>query len=206
MPLASPLKLAAALLVGLSLDAAALAQDAGQPARTWTDPPARGAAATPVAKPAAEEAKAKAKAPAAASSRSAENVKPVRAAGRSGRHVSRQARRVSRTPVAAARPRPHRRTLVVTAVHPTRHGSVRRMEASGYRLARTSAPAAVYDLPVGTVETGAPFTAAPFDDRADRIRAARAAGYIVMHARSVRFPDGRSLRTYSPIGEEREED
>ena len=60
---------------------------------------------------------------------------------------------------------------------------------------------AVYDLPVGMVETGA-----PFDDAADRIRAARAAGYIVMHARSVRFPDGRSLRTYSPIGEEREED
>lgn len=40
------------------------------------------------------------------------------------------------------------------------------------------------------------------DMRIARIRRAEEAGYIVVHSRSVEFPDGRRLRTYRPLDED----
>lgn len=58
----------------------------------------------------------------------------------------------------------------------------------------------------GRIEEQAYGGRAPFfaggDDQARRIAAAEAAGYLVVRARSVRFPDGRSLRTYRPYTDE----
>ena len=51
MSVAARLKLGAALLLGLSLGSASMAQEAGQPVRTWIDPPARGAALAPESRP-----------------------------------------------------------------------------------------------------------------------------------------------------------
>ena len=39
------------------------------------------------------------------------------------------------------------------------------------------------------------------DERLERLRAAEAAGYLVVRRRSVEFPDGRSLRVYRPDDE-----
>ncbi|MGU3420160.1 hypothetical protein ACLBYB_17305, partial [Methylobacterium sp. D54C] len=39
------------------------------------------------------------------------------------------------------------------------------------------------------------------DDRLDRLSSAQAAGYVVVHRRTVQFPDGRTLRVYRPDDE-----
>lgn len=201
MPVAARLKLGAALLLGLSLGSASMAQEAGQPVRTWIDPPARGAAVSPEPRPAGEAAARPAgqNAPAAASARSTKATATV--AGRSEPRAPRHARHAIRTRVAA---RPAHRTLVVTALHPTRERAARPFTMRrSYGQAPREARMMDYALPVGRVEGPAPFG---FRTGDDRIRAARAAGYIVMHARSVEFPDGRSLRTYQPVWGEGDED
>lgn len=55
------------------------------------------------------------------------------------------------------------------------------------------------DLPVGRV-------GGFVDDRAERIRRAQDAGYLVVRSRNIEFPDGRSLRAYRPYEDDGEDE
>ncbi|KAB1070150.1 hypothetical protein [Methylobacterium planeticum] len=200
--------LGAVLVLGLALGIpASRAQDSNpsnstpQAARPWTDPPVRGS--TNPAAPAPDR-------PSAAET-------PVVRAETAPR--SRGARRTSRRTVTAeARPRsravrrqenrqasrqasrqPSRRVTMST-LHPTRARASAAPRSGAY--AATALPGR-YAAPYPGAYPAGIFARPVYgytlaDDRARRIEAAQRAGYIVVHSRSVQFPDGRSLRTYRP--------
>ncbi|GJE41531.1 hypothetical protein [Methylobacterium soli] len=198
--------LGAALVLSLALGApASRAQDptppesAPQAARPWTDPPVRGSTNPVERAPAGRAAEAAAEKSAAR----AEAPRRIRAARRANR----------RTVTAEARPRPRvarreaRRARVAT-LHPTRVRPLAVPRFGPYAVTplpgryATPYPGA---YPVGRVAPPV-YGYTLSDDRARRIEAAQRAGYIVVHSRSVQFPDGRTLRTYRPYEEPDEED
>jgi hypothetical protein len=198
--------LAAALVLSLALGApSSRAQDptspdsAPQAARPWTDPPVRGGTNPVERAPAGRPTEAAAEKPAAR----AEISRRTRTARRANR----------RTVAAEARPRPRvvrreaRRASVAT-LHPTRVRTFAAPRSGPY--AATALPGRYATPYPGTFPVGrvAPpvygYTLA--DGRARRIEAAQRAGYIVVHGRSVQFPDGRTLRTYRPYEEPDEEE
>ncbi|MGH1589833.1 hypothetical protein ACRBEV_17715 [Methylobacterium phyllosphaerae] len=189
MPYGARTSLAALILV-LGLGGAS----AEPAATTWTDPPAH--------KPAAETAPAadrKAVAPvpavstpAAASSdikTTSARRKAVAARPARERTVARSrspvAKRIAATPrrarVAATRVRTIRRAPQVAAAAPPPPPTegYARYRAYGYGPGYGEAPGYA-------------------DDRLDRLSSAQAAGYLVVHRRTVQFPDGRTLRVYRP--------
>lgn len=211
MSISARLPCGAALFVGLSLASlGAMAQEPAQSGPTWTDPPARNAApATPAAKPPARvETQAEtgnAKAPAAktpsvetrAADTSAARKRPDAVSGARVRSAEgshrRMARQVRRERIVASRARAVHPPAVAT-YRPTRE----RVTRFSYRAASPYREVVEEPLPVGRVEQPTAYGYGQRDERLDRIRAAQAAGYLVVHSRSVQFPDGRSLRTYQP--------
>ncbi|MDR7035899.1 hypothetical protein J2X36_000635 [Methylobacterium sp. BE186] len=198
MPRGARCSLGAALLLGLAGILPVRAEEAASPpARPWTDPPARGSAATPAPAPQAENP-----------IKAAEPSAPSRPAGRAAvaqrkAGPSRAALRVgapAHRPVRTARLR--ERTPVVRVLHPTR-APVRVARAP--RFAPYAATPVRYPYAAsGPVPAVYGYTVA--DERLRRIREAQSAGYIVLRQRSVVFPDGRSLRTYRPYEVEDDEE
>ncbi|WP_336487928.1 hypothetical protein [Methylobacterium nigriterrae] len=202
MPIGARRGLGAALLLGLALGAPpSWAEDPAPPARAWTDPPVRGSAASPAAQPLPPKAA------------EAASEKPAERAEAAKPPAARQARRSSRQKAAAvsasrAVRRHAERRIAVAALHPTRPPRARARSSASSRTSpyatfvvreRYATP---YGAPYPVGQIGAPvygYTLA--DDRLRRIEAAQRAGYIVVRARSVQFPDGRSLRTYRPLEE-----
>ena len=213
--------LGATLMLGLGIHAAA-AQTA--PAGAWTDPPARSAApassgaaspAAPVREPAPVPSSASPSVESPASSknadatstapvRKAEALQRVRQAAKVSRKPVREVRR-TRPPVVAEAPR--RATPRPAERHAVRPAP-RRVIARAY-TPRSFAPAPPYPyapLPVGRVVGPVDGERNPIfaegDDRTRRIAAAQAAGYLVVRARSVQYPDGRMMRSYRPYDED----
>lgn len=173
-----------AILSGLS--AAHAASEAGPgAASTWTDPPARPPESSKPAPQAAERST-----PAAASA--AQTARKSRTASRrEAAAVRRQAARQIRTPVihhAAPRHMPTARPV------PRYAGPV-----YGYGYA--------YGRPVPAWRAYPRYTEAGFppsyeDQRLDRLSTAVGSGYLVMHRRTVEYPDGRVIRYYRPYDED----
>ncbi|MCJ2067544.1 hypothetical protein MKK75_01790 [Methylobacterium sp. J-030] len=159
------------------------------PGTTWTDPPAH--------KPSAEAPDRKAAAP--ASTPSAPSTPAA---------VAEEAR-----PVPAVRRATARRAPVRTAA---RRAAPKRVAATAHRSHFAAAPPPVIAGP--RVAPGAPppppgrygyaryrpygygpgYGPGYADERLDRLSSAEAAGYLVVHRRTVMFPDGRTLRVYRP--------
>ncbi|MGU3361019.1 hypothetical protein ACLBWX_11850 [Methylobacterium sp. M6A4_1b] len=182
-----------ALVIGL-LPTLALSETPQSSAsgRTWTDPPARGAAEV---KPApAAEAPGRAAAPATP----AEVKRPTQAAARAPKSVRRNTEaRVRVTQRTASAPRhPAIRAVARTPAAPDR--AVRRLARRPAAYAARP-PVIRYSYGAAPAPTG---TFVYEDDRARRIRQAQEAGYLVVRSRSIEFPDGRRLRTYRPYEEE----
>ena len=212
MPVGERGILRTALLVGLALGAMpAEAQQAAPASSGWTDPPPRGT--TPAARSSATPAK-QVEAPAAApepakpaSAQTAE-IRPEPAAAKTHRPLAHREPRRARTVVEAPARRQVDRSRVLVmrdAVRPRRSAGHRTaprfVEVRPYPLPETGL------LPVGRVAASDGRRMAAFDDdRANRLAAAQAAGYLVVRARSVRFPDGRVLRTYRPYEDDGLED
>lgn len=209
--------LGAVLVLGLALGIpASRAQDSNpsdptsQAARPWTDPPVRGS--TNPAAPAPDRPSAAAEMPVARPetaprSRSARRTsrRTVTAEARPrSRAVRRQENRQANR---QASRRPSRRVAVST-LHPTRTRAYAAPRSGAY--AATALPGRYATPYPGAYPAGVlarpvyGYTLA--DDRARRIEAAQRAGYIVVHSRSVQFPDGRSLRTYRPYEAPDEDD
>ncbi|KQP41327.1 hypothetical protein ASF49_18355 [Methylobacterium sp. Leaf104] len=160
--------------------------------RTWTDPPARGAAEV---KPApAPEAPSQAAAPAAA----AEAKRPLQAAARTPKSVRGYTEaRVRVTHRTASAPRHQAIRAVARAPAAPDRAGRRLVQRPAAYAARP--PVIRYSYGVAPAATG---MFVYEDDRARRIRQAQEAGYLVVRSRSIEFPDGRRLRTYRPYEEE----
>ena len=222
--------LGATLMLGLALGpSAALAQ--ASPQGAWTDPPARSvapaasgpAAASPTAAsspaPVKEPATVSASRPAESqsTSRSVETKRTETASKASAPARVRQAAKPLRGPMREAR---RARPQVVAEVPRARIATPRLVERRDARpvvrrvvtrayTPRTFAAAPPYPyapLPVGRVVGPVDGERNPIfaegDDRTRRIAAAQAAGYLVVRARSVQYPDGRMVRSYRPYDEE----
>ncbi|TXM72862.1 hypothetical protein FV226_10950 [Methylobacterium sp. WL12] len=130
----------------------------------------------------------------------------VRQAAKPPRQPMREARR-ARPQVVAEVPRARIATPRLVERRDARP-VMRRVGTRAY-TPRTFAAAPPYPyapLPVGRVAGPADGERNPIfaegDDRTRRIAAAQAAGYLVVRARSVQYPDGRMLRSYRPYDEE----
>ena len=220
--------LGATLMLGLALGTAASAQTSPQGA--WTDPPARSAApAAPGPAAASPAAPVKEPIPAATSaSRSAESPAALRSLETKGPETAskvdtpapvrvRQAAKPPRKPVREVR---RARPEVVAAAPRVRIATPRLVERREVRPAprrvvvrayapRTFAAAPPYPyapLPVGRVVGPVDGDRNPIFaegiDRTRRIAAAQAAGYLVVRARAVHYPDGRIMRSYRPYDED----
>lgn len=127
--------------------------------------------------------------------RSFRAVKPAREARRSRPPVVAELPRARFVPARVAEPReivrPVARRVVVRTYAP------RIVAAQPYPYG---------PLPVGRVVGPTDGERNPIfeegDDRTRRIAAAQAAGYLVVRARSVQFPDGRTVRSYRPYDED----
>ncbi len=209
--------LRASLMLGLALGATTAS--AQTPANgTWTDPPARSAApATPPPAAANPVAPMKEPAPIASGAGSVNRPTPARRSDTASRpetpapsiarHAAaptrkrvREARRVRAGIVAEA---PRIRIPASRLVE--RRQAVRpapiRVAAHPYAPRVYAAPPYPYaPLPVGRVAGPVDGERNPIfsggDDRMRRIAAAQAAGYLVVRARSVQYPDGRMMRSY----------
>ncbi|SFL26673.1 hypothetical protein [Methylobacterium pseudosasicola] len=173
----------AALILSLTLGVTGAG---AQSASGWTDPPARKPAA-PSASPAEPQKAAPppASTPAAAApatARKAVAAQPVRKR-LATRHAAPAAKRVAATP---HRPR-------IAAAAPARTIRAPRMVAVA-----PPPPPPRDDYPRYRAYNYGPGYA---DERLERLRAAEAAGYLVVRRRTVEFPDGRSLRVYRPDDE-----
>ncbi|MDH2310269.1 hypothetical protein [Methylobacterium brachiatum] len=173
----------AALILSLTLGVTGAS---AEPASGWTDPPAR--KPIPAASPAETPKAASPASPPAAST-------PAAAA------PSRKA--------VAARPAPKR----VVTHHPA--PAAKRVAATPHRPRVAAVPARIV-RPPRMVAVAPPPPPPPdgypryraynygpgyADERLERLRAAEAAGYLVVRRRTVEFPDGRSLRVYRPDDE-----
>ena len=184
MPYGARTSLAALILsLALGVTGACAEQASGT---TWTDPPARKPA------PATNPAETQKAAPPAASTQAAASQASAPVAARkavAAHHVPKRmaARRAAPPPKrVATRPMP--------------------IAASPGRIARPSRMVAVAPPPppVGgyaryrTYGYGPGYGPDYADERLERLRAAEAAGYLVVRGRTVEYPDGRSLRVYRP--------
>ncbi|MCJ2123372.1 hypothetical protein [Methylobacterium sp. J-077] len=169
----------AALILSLALGATGAR---AEQASGWTDPPARKPAA------AASPAEAQKAAPPPASTPAA--AAPVRKA---------VAARPVRTRIVTRRPAPEAKRVATTAHRP-------RVAAATVRTVRPHRMVAVAPPPPPLPDGYPRYRAYNYgpgyaDERLERLRAAEAAGYLVVRRRSVEFPDGRSLRVYRPDDE-----
>ncbi len=174
-----------AILSGLS--AAHAASEAGPgAASTWTDPPSRPPEAS---KPAARASQPST--PAAASAAQTSTRKSRTAARRETASTRRQAARQTRTHVAHETPPRH-----VPAARPVQRyaGPI---YGYGYAYGRPTPAWRAYPR-----YTEAGFPPSYEDQRLDRLSTAVGSGYLVMHRRSVEYPDGRVIRYYRPYDEE----
>lgn len=191
MSIGAPRRFGAVLMLSAVLGLSAALAQTDEPAakRTWTDPPARGGTATPAATPAP------APEPVAAPQ------KPSARAGAPRRSTAQAAPRSSAKP---ARPRiVERRTVRVAAeprLSPRPHQTSRLVQ-----VRRAPPPVA---LRYGYAADPRPIAPGLYDEdeRLRRLRQAEAAGFLVVRQRSVEFPDGRRLRTYSPYEPEDEDE
>ncbi|UMY17372.1 hypothetical protein MMB17_22565 [Methylobacterium organophilum] len=204
-----------ALLVLLLGTLAASAQESGREARpgqgSWTDPPARTAAPDK----SAESAKAAERAAPVAGARapsSQERQRPEKVARQSptpaASGLARPPRRATaqRTRTVKAAPAKARPTRVATRSRPPRR-------EAGPVLVRDRAPARAVDGfaygPAYPTPRDYPVMVGRRleregweDERAHRIARARAAGFLVMRARTVRYPDGTVVRSLRPVSVE----
>ncbi|MHC2106130.1 hypothetical protein [Methylobacterium sp.] len=175
----------AALVLALALGATGAR---AEPASGWTDPPARKVA------PAASPAEAQKADPPPASTPAA--AAPARKA---------VAARPTQKRVATRRPAPEAKRVATTRGATTAHRS--RVAAAAARPMRPHRMVAVAPPPPPPLPDGYPryraYNYGPgyADERLERLRAAEAAGYMVVRRRTVEFPDGRSLRVYRPDDE-----
>lgn len=138
---------------------------------TWTDPPPR----------APETAKA---APAAPAPQAAATDTPAALSDSTRKAAKVQRRKVVAQKRLAPRPRPV--VVVRTIRHPTRIVTMQPMRPAPRR----------YAYPVYS-QAGVPVD---YDDpRFDRLGSAVGSGYLVMHRRTVEYPDGRMIRYYRPV-------
>ena len=215
--------LRASLMLGLALGATTASAQA--PANgTWTDPPARSAAPAPPPPAAATTvAPAKDPAPIASGTGSAGGSAPARLSDRASkpetpapsivRHAAtptrkrvREARRV-RPGIVAEAPRIRSPAAHFVERRQAMRPAPIRVAAHPYAPRMYAAPPYPYaPLPVRRVagpvdgERNPIFTDG--DDRTRRIAAAQAAGYLVVRARSVQYPDGRMVRRYRPYDDD----
>ncbi|XYD09475.1 hypothetical protein R1A27_02545 [Methylobacterium sp. NMS12] len=168
-------------------------------ATTWTDPPAH--KAVPPKAPASDP-KAAAPAPSAATPAAATETRspparrkavavrraPEPKAARAASAPKRVAAAPRRARVAAAPARTFRGAPQVVAAAPPPPEGYARYRAYNY------GPGYGYGYAPG-------YAAGYTDDRLDRLSSAQAAGYVVVHRRTVQFPDGRTLRVYRPDDE-----
>ncbi|MCJ2056728.1 hypothetical protein MKL09_09190 [Methylobacterium sp. J-048] len=168
----------AALILSLALGATGAR---AEQASGWTDPPARKPA------PAASPAEAQKAVPPPASSPAA--AAPARKA---------VAARPVQKRVATHRPAPEAKRVATTAHRP-------RVAAAPVRTVRPHRMVAVAPPPPppDAYPRYRAYNYGPgyADERLERLRAAEAAGYLVVRRRTVEFPDGRSLRVYRPDDE-----
>lgn len=187
------------LLRGLAIAAAmilapALAQDAAQPARPWTDPPGRGSAAAPDATPEKPARQVETQAAAPRSSRRVVKARsPVRNASRPVR--ARIGERTMGERRIAARHAADRPRRVRAAASP-------RLRASRM-VAFRPVPMEAYGAPshgdrVVVIRPGPVFVDRFVDDRARRMRLAREAGYTLIRSRTDPLPDGVRGRGFRP--------
>lgn len=181
--------IALALSVGLATGVAA---QEGRPASTWTDPPDR---KSEPAKPAAEAPKPVT--PGASS----------KADRPSGMAMSRRERKASR--------RPEKRPTTV-AQAPRRSHHIARIERPVARSSRSVVaqairrPDARLNRPVMVYRSYPVYSAVRFppdyeDERLDRLSTAVRSGYLVVHRRTVVYPDGRLIRFYRPTEDDGED-
>ena len=171
-----------ALLSGLS--AAHAASEAGPgAASTWTDPPAR---PPETAKPAA---------------RAAQPSTP--AAASAAQSTARRSRTASRPEAATVRRQATRQTRSHVA-----HAAARHIP-TGRPVPHYAGPVYGYGYgpPMPAWRASPRYTEAGFppsyeDQRLDRLSTAVGSGYLVMHRRSVEYPDGRVIRYYRPHDED----
>lgn len=180
--------LATGLILALGLHAALAQTEPSKIAeRPWTDPPARSAppAASPEAKPQAATSHA-----ARSENTKSENTKsarPARAVATAPQRVRRSARAPS--PAAPSPAMSQRPRLAEMRARP------RLAERPVYTYRRASTEI----QPVGRGGFG-------MDERSRRIRAAEEAGFLVVRSRTIEFPDGRRIQTYSPYEPEDTDD
>ena len=163
------------------------------PGTTWTDPPAR--------QPAAEAPAVDRK----AADRTVTDKKPAKAAASTPAAVTATA--AETRPPPATRKADARRASARVAV---RHSTPKRRVAASRKTRLAAVPprairepqvvAATPLLPPQGYARYRPYGYGPgyTDERLDRLSSAQAAGYVVVHRRTVLFPDGRTLRVYRP--------
>ncbi|MCJ2140115.1 hypothetical protein [Methylobacterium sp. E-066] len=169
----------AALILSLALSATGAR---AEQASGWTDPPARKAA--PAASPAEAQ---KAVPPPASTPAAAAPARKAVAARAVPKRVATRHPAPALKPVAVI---PHRPRVAAAPARPIRP----------HRMVAIAPPPP--PLPDGYPRYRA-YNYGPgyADERLERLRAAEAAGYLVVRRRSVEFPDGRSLRVYRPDDE-----
>lgn len=188
----------AILLCAAFASGVASAQTAGGGQGEWVDPPVRGAASPPSAeapKAATDNAQQMAKPPETPNSRAAEAKRAPHAAG------LRRAR--IREAATHSRSRTTARSSAVQ-VRLGRFGRAPRQRVAlrprpyAYRAERWGNASLAPLPPYGHRRDGWGYLTS--DGRAERIDRARAAGYLVMHSRSVAYPDGTLVRSLTPFG------
>jgi hypothetical protein len=182
----------AILILALGTGGASAEPAAGS---SWTDPPARKPAAE-TSRPIADQ---KAAAPAAAPATPAAASQAVRPPPAARKAVA--ARRIPERTVSRSAPRPAKRLAAAprrahVAATPPR--TLRNPRFVAIAPPPPQSDRYLRDRPYG-YGYGSGYGANYADDRLERLRAAEAAGYLVVRGRTVQFPDGRTLRVYRPV-------
>lgn len=149
------------------------AQAAGEPGTTWKDPPAR--------QPEAAKASPR---PAAPQTPAAVSPPPRQVAS-----VVRK-KRIAPRRLVSRQPRVH----IVQQVH--------RVPRRATRIVTAAPVAPVVRRYAYPIYSDAGFPPSYEDQRLDRLSTAVSSGYLVMHRRTVEYPDGRMIRYYRPAEED----
>lgn len=201
--MSTPLRLVALLALVCAGPAAAQTAPAE---RTWTDPPARGAAASE-AQSAAEPAQAAAKVPQSERTLAKRTLAKKALAETSAATARTKAAKatVAEAPRSRVEPRTVQRTPKVRVAAESRRGvTVRTLTPTRPDL-RSASPRMVHaqrssvrPMRYGFIAPPPPPGGFHEDPRARRIRQAEAAGYLVVRRSTVAAPDGRILYGYRP--------
>ncbi|KQP30111.1 hypothetical protein ASF27_03930 [Methylobacterium sp. Leaf102] len=203
--MSTPLRLVALLALVCAGPAAAQTAPAE---RTWTDPPARGAAASE-AQSAVEPARAAGKVPQSertlAERTLAERTLADTRRAKPSAGKARTKATVAEAPRSRVEPRTVQRTPKVRVAAESRRGvTVRTLTPTRPDL-RSASPRMVHaqrssarPMRYGFIAPPPPPGGFPEDPRARRIRQAEAAGYLVVRRSTVAAPDGRILYGYRP--------